>query len=169
MQFDDFMIKVMIDEDAYGNRLTEEAARVWNVEHDREVDHLGRPDLDIEWIEGTREIERACVSFPEAPGAPSVGVTPLRTVYLYGGSGYAYDGVWGHGVYQGDLVVEGLTHDLSDPAARRALSGLDEAVCRFELDDGRVGYGMHETAILGAHVPSGFEAQDAATMSKLRG
>jgi hypothetical protein len=84
------------------------------------------------------------------------------------GSGYVYDGTWGHGVYQGDLVVEGLTHDVGDAGRRRELCGLNETLCRFELDDGRVGYGLHENMVLGAHLPSGFEADDEA-MRRLRG
>ena len=46
MQFDDHMLKVQIDQDAYGNRLVEESARVWNLDqgHDPEAADLGRPE-----------------------------------------------------------------------------------------------------------------------------
>ena len=172
MQFDDHMIKIMIDEDASGFRFTEEAMRVWNLGSPRASERLGRPELDVDWIPGTREMRSARLTITGADGA-RVGSTntPLRTVYLCGGSGYFDDGVWSHGRYQGKLAVECLTHDLSDPASREALCGLNETLCRFELDTGEVGYGMHENMVLGAHVPSGFTADGPSTawLARLRG
>ena len=41
MQFDDYMLKVQVDEDADGHRIVEEAARVWNIGHDQPVEELG--------------------------------------------------------------------------------------------------------------------------------
>ena len=34
--------------------IVEEAARVWNIGHDRPVEELGRPQIDIDYISGTR-------------------------------------------------------------------------------------------------------------------
>jgi hypothetical protein len=88
--------------------------------------------------------------------------TPLRTVYLQAGSGYIYDGTWGHGVYQGeDPKVEGLVTPIGAPTERRDIAALCETLCRFETDTGEVGYGMHENMCMGTHHPSGFDTGDA--------
>ncbi len=84
--------------------------------------------------------------------------TPLRTNYLLGGSGYRSDGKWGLGFYQGELKVEGLTWDMSDPAQFAELQGLNEMLCRWELSSGEIGYGMHENAVSGVYEPYGFDS-----------
>ena len=163
MQFDDYMLKVQVDEDADGHRIVEEAARVWNIGHDRPVEELGRPEVDIEYISGTREMRSAKVRTTDPDGKPIVVTnTPLRTLYLAAGSGYVnVDGKWGHGMYQGPLAVEGIVHDLSDPETRRRYAILNETLCRFEIATGEVGYGMHENLFRGIHRPSGFLTADA--------
>jgi hypothetical protein len=162
MQFDDHMLKVQIDEDADGNRIVEEAARVWNIDQNKPIEHLGRPEVDIDYISGTREMRRATVRTTDPEGKPIVvSNTPLRTLYLAAGSGYINDGKWGHGVYQGPLKVEGIVHDLSDPETRRRFAILNETLCRFELATGEVGYGMHENLFRGIHRPTGFLTPDA--------
>jgi hypothetical protein len=163
MQFDDHMLKVQVDEDADGHRIVEEAARVWNIEANRPIEELGRPQIDIDYISGTREMRSATVRTTDPEGKPIVVTnTPLRTLYLAAGSGYVnVDGKWGHGMYQGPLVVEGIVHDLSDPEVRRRYAILNETLCRFELATGEVGYGMHENLFRGIHRPSGFLTADS--------
>ncbi len=85
----------------------------------------------------------------------------MRTLYLAAGSGYAPDEEWGHGVYQGPLTVQGVTHDLSDPAVRRRYAFLNETLCRFETEQGATGYGMHENMLIGVYRPGGFLTGDA--------
>ncbi|RDJ94316.1 hypothetical protein B4Q13_15265 [Lacticaseibacillus rhamnosus] len=112
MQFDDHMLKVQIDQDGDGNRLVEESARVWNLGQDREVEELGRPEVTIDYLPGTREMRGATVTVPDPDGnVITVTNTPLRTLYLAAGSGYVNLDGWGHGVYQGPLKVEGLVID----------------------------------------------------------
>jgi len=158
MQFADHMLKVQIDQDADGNRFVEESMRVWNTDLDRPVEHLGRPEVDINYISGTREIANATITVPH-PSAEAIVVTttPLRTLYLAAGSGYIPDGTWGHGYYQGPLKVEGLSHDLSTPEARRQYAYLNETLSRFELSTGEIGYGMHENILMGIYRPTGFD------------
>jgi hypothetical protein len=86
-----------------------------------------------------------------------VANTPLRTVYLFGGSGYRFEDGWGHGVYQGPAKTEGLTYDLSTKQGRAAIAGIQETLCRFDLESGEVGYGMHENMCLGVYRPNGFD------------
>ena len=157
MQFDDHMLKVQIDQDGDGNRLVEESARVWNIDQDRPAEELGRPEVTIDYLSGTREMRGATVQVPDPDGKLiTVTNTPLRTLYLAAGSGYVNDGTWGHGVYQGPLKVEGLVHDLADPEARRKVAILNETLCRFETATGEVGYGMHENMLVGMYRPTGF-------------
>ena len=104
-------------------------------------------------------MQRAVVELTRDDGSHiRVVNTPLRTIYLNTGSGYRYDGEWGHGVYQGDLEVEGMVHEIGSPTARLDIAGLNETLCRFDLDTGEVGWGMHENMVIGAHHPSGFHS-----------
>jgi hypothetical protein len=162
MQFDDHMLKVQIDQDGDGHRHLEECMRVWNTDLDRPVDHLGTPEVDIEYQSGTREMASATVRTTDPDGTAIVVTnTPLRTLYLAAGSGYAPDDTWGHGYYQGPLKVEGIVHDLSDPSTRRRYAFLNETLCRFETDAGVVGFGMHENMLVGEYRPGGFLTPDA--------
>ena len=163
MQFDDHMLKIQIDQDADGNRLVEESMRVWNLDekHEPEVEELGRPDVVIDYLPGTREMRGATVTVPDVDGRPiTVTNTPLRTLYLAAGSGYVNTDGWGHGVYQGPLEIQGLVHDLSDPEVRRKYAILNETLCRFERSTGEVGYGMHENMLVGIYRPTGFETPE---------
>jgi hypothetical protein len=161
MQFSDHMLKIQIDQDADGHRHVEESMRVWNSDLDRPVEHLGRPEVENVYISGTRELSSATISTTDPDGKPIVVTsTPLRTLYLAAGSGYAPDGVWGHGYYQGPLKVEGVEHDLSSPEERRKYARLNETLSRFELATGEVGYGMHENMLMGVYRPTGFDTPD---------
>ena len=76
------------------------------------------------------------------------------------GSGYINTDGWGHGVYQGELKVEGLEYDSSSPQVRAKTFGLNETLRRFDASNGDVGYGMHENFIVGIYRPYGFDAPD---------
>jgi hypothetical protein len=161
MQFDDHMIKITIDNDHAGRRLLEEAVRVWA--DDRPDEHLGRPEIDIEYHSGTREVKRAEVWF-SGDGASDIRIesTPLRTVYLSSGSGYKYDGYWGHGVWQGaDPKVEGVVDEIGEPTDRLHLAWLNETLSRYETSEGLTGFGMHENMANGLYLPAGFDRPDA--------
>lgn len=163
IQFDDHMVKITIDNDHAGRRLLEEAVRIWNIGDDREPEHLGRPEIDLTFIPGTREVEKAEVWF-SGDGASDLRITttPLRTVYLKAGSGYMYDGYWGHGVWQGEeQKVEGVVTPVGEPTERLDIALLNETLCRHETNDGLVGYGMHENLYAGLYLPAGFDGPDA--------
>jgi hypothetical protein len=164
MQFEDHMIKITIDENHAGDRVQEEAVRVWGIDAGRGDEHLGRPELSVRYLPGTREVAQAEVWFSGADASDlRIAVTPLRTVYLKGGSGYFYDGYWGHGIDHGGLVVEGVTDDIGSAEGRAKLSWLNETVSRFEASDGTVGYGMYENMCVGVYKPAGFDdAQSVA-------
>ena len=162
MQFDDFVIKVQFDEDFAGNRLVEESVKVWNVGSETPDEHMGRPSIDITYLPGTREIERAVLTLTQPDGSTrTVTSTPLRTLYLKAGTGYMPHEGWGHGYYQGPLKVEGMTFDIGTPEARAQWSGLNETLARYELDTGEVGYGLHENMVVGVYQPHGFDSFEA--------
>jgi hypothetical protein len=162
MQFDDFMLKVFFEEDADGKRFIEESKKIYNLEIDKEDELMGTPRHEFTYRSGTRELEKAVIRFAHPSGREiSVTHTPLRTVYLAAGSGYLPSGDWGHGMYQGELKVEGLTWDVSDPAVRKQISLLNETLCRFDLSTGEVGYGMHENLCIGIYKPYGFDTPES--------
>ena len=162
MQFDDHMLKVNVDAIYDGTRTQEECMKVWNHGIDRDPEFMGRPEIRPVYRSGTRELERAEVSIARPDGTTqTIRCTPLRTVYLFGGSGYRADAEWGHGMYKGALAVQGVVHDLSTAAGRAEIAGLNETLSRFETDAGEVGYGMHENLVIGTFHPDGFDGPDA--------
>jgi len=161
-QFDDFMVKLMFDEDADGVRMLDETAKVYNIGIDKPTERFGPPRHEFAYQSGTREIEKAVIRFRDADDRDLVLTTqPLRTVYLAAGSGYIPMDGWGHGYYQGPLVVEGHTYDMGDPAVRKKYALLNETLCRFELSTGEVGYGMHENLCIGVYKPYGFDTPES--------
>jgi hypothetical protein len=146
MQFDDFTILYICNERNNGERLLEEAVRIWR-DPEREPERLGRPESEHVFRKGTRFIERSIVSFPFAPGGGlEVKVAPLLECYVGIGTGYGFDADWRHGMYQGELVVQGLTLDSVDDAEK--LWGLCDNVARFELGSD-VGFGLWEYGFFG--------------------
>lgn len=163
MQFPDYTILYFIGEEGDGTRTFEEAVRLYPFETGREMEHLGHPRHEIEFKSGTRELKRATIYFTEPSGKElPVRVEPLRTMYLSAGTGYGNDPDWRHGTWQGPLKVEGLQYDITAPAVRARISGLNDCNSRYELD-GQVGYGIFEMSISGHYLPYGFKtATDVA-------
>jgi hypothetical protein len=84
MQFDEFSILAIVQEDAAGNRLLEEAVRVWP--DDRPPQQLGRPEYRPEYVPGSREVQRATVSFsPPGAAAFEVAVRPVHRCGCWSG------------------------------------------------------------------------------------
>jgi len=158
MQFDDFSILTIIQEDREGNRLLQEAVRVWS--DGRPPEQLGYPIYAPQYVPGTREVQVATVTFNPLRSDPIVvTVTPVHPVSLMVGTGYGLEPEWRHGMYQGsDLVVQGACYDLSKPEDRARMWGMVDAVAVFECqENGRTvaGSGLFEYWALGEHAPSG--------------
>src|ERR1700729_2881856 len=64
MQFDDFSILTIIQEDAAGNRILEEAVRVWPEPAARAPQPLGRPEYRPEYAPGTRDVRQGGAAVP---------------------------------------------------------------------------------------------------------
>jgi hypothetical protein len=160
MQFDDFSILTIVQEDAAGHRILEEGVRVWPEAAGREPQHLGRPDYRPEFEPVTREVRAATISFRPAGGSPvDVRVRPVHPVSLLVGTGYGLEPDWKHGMYQGpDLVVQGVCYDLTKPEDKARMWGMVDSVAVFECTENGTtvtGSGLFEYWALGPHEPSG--------------
>ena len=158
MQFDDYLIKIQMDELHDGTRFLEESVLVHALGSDEPNEHLGRPTIEVDYLPGTREMRGSVITLTQPDGSTrTITSTPLRTLYLKAGTGYQPHEGWGHGWYQGPLKVEGLVFDMSTQAERDKWSGLNETLARYERDTGEVGYGLHENLIAGIYLPDGFD------------
>ena len=114
MQFTDYSILYILNETDDGERLIEEAVRIW-ADPSREPEWLGRPEYEHTLVPGTRMVSSSVLSFPDAPGGGfDVEVTPLTHVFIAVGTGYGMEEDWRHGMYQGPLVVQGVEHDMDE-------------------------------------------------------
>jgi hypothetical protein len=147
MRFDDYSIVYLCSEKPDGSRDVENATRVWS-DPSRPNEDLGRPEHEHEFISGTRQVRRSKLSFPKAPGgAIEIEVTPLIDSHIGVGTGYSPEPDWKHGMYQGDLAVQGVALDTERDADR--FWGIIDAAARFDTNTGDIGYGLHEYMFLG--------------------
>ena len=162
MQFEDFAILTIVQEDAAGNRLLEEAVRVWPDAAGRPPQQLGRPEYHPQYAPGTREVQTATISF-RPPGCASLEVVarPVLPVSLMVGTGYGLEPDWKHGMYQGpDLVVQGVCYDLSRPEDKARMWGMVDSAAVFECLEGGTtvaGSGLFEYWPFGPHAPTGLD------------
>ena len=158
LRFDDFALIVIVQEDGDGNRILNEARRVWPADSGRPSEQLGWPEIEIRYRSGTRHPESAVIHMAERSGKPvTVSVDTLGFVALNCGPGYGGDPVWSHGQWRGRGWVEGVVHDMTDPAVLgRVPFGVVDHVGRA-VCDGAEGWGMFEHATFGRHAPSGFD------------
>ena len=159
---DGALLKLFAEEDQHGNRLVEESVRIQSFGSGGAVEPMGSPRFDFRYQSGTRELEHAIIDLEDPEGKPlRIECTPLRTVYLAAGSGYIPQPDWTHGMYQGELKVEGKTWDIGTGEARAALGPLYETLCRFDLSTGETGYGLLENLCVGTYHPHGFDSAGA--------
>lgn len=162
LQFEDFAIVVIAQEDGAGHRTLNDAVRVWPEESGRGVELLGWPQFDYHYRPGTRDATGVTISLTDGAGSPmTLEVSSQGFVALNCGAGYGGDPDWSHGQWRGRDWIEGLTVDLNDPAvAGRVPFGVIDHVGRGVLtdDEGATheGWGLFEHSTIGAHRPSGF-------------
>lgn len=148
MQFPDFSLLYMVNETDRGERLLEEAVRIWP-DPARPAEPLGRPEHEHELIPGTRRIAHSRLRFPGAAGGELVvTVTPLLDAYIAVGTGYGMEPDWRHGMYQGPLVVQGFVRRVEEIWSYGQYGVVDQ-VARFTTNRGEVGYGLHEFGFWG--------------------
>jgi len=162
MQFDDFMLKIFVEEDRNGVRLVEESMKIHHFASGGRVEAMGSPRIHFDYLSGSREITGATIEVLDPDGKPlRIRATPLRTLYLAAGSGYVPSPDWAHGMYHGEQKVEGKVYDVGTREARAKLGPLYETLSRYELSTGEVGYGLLENLVIGTYVPHGFTTPGA--------
>lgn len=156
MQFRDFSVLYICNELNSGERVLEEGVRVWN-DPTREPDWLGSPQHEHEFFDGTQLIRRSTLRFPDA--GVVIDCAPIYHSHIMVGTGYGLEADWKHGMYHGDLVVQGLNLDTETDKAR--MWGLVEATAAFTIVDNtcasETGHGMMESMFLGPFSRYGFQ------------
>jgi len=162
LQLDGVLLKLFAEEDMNGTRLVEESVKIHGFDAGGKVEPMGRPRFDYTYHSGTRELAKAVIELDDENGKPlRIDATPIRTVYLAAGSGYIPQPDWAHGMYQGELKVEGKTYDVGTAEERAKYGPLYETLCRFDLSTGEVGYGLLENLCVGTYHPYGFDTAGA--------
>jgi hypothetical protein len=162
MQFEDFQLKVFLEENADGSLIVEECIKVETFENGGAVHQLGKPSHRINYASGSREFESAELHFTDEQGKPLVVTCEaLTAACLAAGTGYVANPEWVHGQYHGPFKLESVEVDVSTPEKRAGLGPIYEHICRFELNTGEVGYGMFENLSVGHHFPYGFDSFEA--------
>ncbi|MFJ9080547.1 hypothetical protein ACIRO3_35735 [Streptomyces sp. NPDC102278] len=158
VRFEDRFLMVIVQEDADGHRILNEAVQVFPEGDDRHDVQLGWPHTDIRYRPGSRHPESAVVHLTDPAGRKplELGVRILNSSPLAIGAGYPPATDWQHGTWQGRAWTDRRSYDLSDPTAHpMAAFGVTDHSARFTLD-GRVGHGIFEHGSFGRHDPSGF-------------
>lgn len=148
MQFDDYTILYMLNEQNDGVRMIEEATKIWN-DPTKPAEWLGRPEYEHRLKSGTRMVEHSVIRFVADGGkVTEVECEPLTCCYIAVGTGYGMEQDWRHGMYQGELEVQGLEHSEEEIAPLGQFAIVDHAA-RFVTADGDVGYGLLEHGFFG--------------------
>ena len=130
--------------------------RIWPEGSGKDPEPLGHIDHMLHFRPNSRRVEHAELTFTSVAGANTVvTIEPITASYLALGTGYGVEKDWRHGMYQGPLVTQHRTFDLSDPVVVKQTSGLVDNLARFEVD-GHIGYGLFENAVLGPNERYGF-------------
>ena len=141
IRMSDHALVFICQERGDGSRVLEEAVRLWP---DGRVDHLGRPEHDVQWAEGGPGLTGMATKATLRLGDVVVDVEPVLPVHLGVGTGYGFDtDGWKHGAYQGELVVQGKTWDLTTAEGRSQMWGIVDSVAKFTVD-GQEGWGLFE-------------------------
>jgi hypothetical protein len=155
VRFEDHAMVTIIQERPSGERIMQDAHRVFAQGSGREAEWLGRPEHQLRFAPGSRAVTGATLTYYGAHGRKTaeVDVETLLAFPLLLGTGYGLEADWKHGMYQGELVVQGQAIPPADPTYSDW--GLTEYAARFSYE-GHVGYGMFECAVMGPHRQYGF-------------
>ncbi len=159
VRFEDHALVTIVQERSNGERIMQDAHRVFPLGSGREPEWLGRPEHELRFAPGTRAVTGATLSYFGAHGKKTAEIeveTQLAFPLLLG-SGYGLEPDWKHGMYQGELVVQGQSVPPADPSY--STWALTEYAAKFTYD-GQVGYGMFENAVMGPHEQYGFTGWD---------
>lgn len=167
IRFEDHSIIIIMQEDAHGNRILDEAVRVWNNNATTgtpgAVELLGVASHDLQFVSGTRRSPGGTITTSGYPGSPvgplEITAEALVPLHVAIGTGYGFEPDWRHGMWQGELAVQGDHIDTTTPEGQARLMGIVDASARFTYSDDRgehVGYGLFEHMIIGPYERYGF-------------
>jgi hypothetical protein len=145
VRFEDQSVFIICQHRNDGSRVLEEAVRVWRTDRGEGIEHLGRPEYELDWAEtggptaDGRVVRRATVQ----AGKLTLEATPRTSVSLGVGTGYGFDPEWRHGKYMGDLVIQERQWDLTTDEGRGAMWGIIDASATYTMD-GETGHGLFE-------------------------
>jgi hypothetical protein len=156
LDFGDFGVHLMVEEDPDGFRTLNYAVRFWPAGSGRRVEQLGWPRLDIRYRPGSRAPLGATVHVETPDGQRlAIEVECLTGIPLHVGCGYGNDPEWNHGRWMGESWRRVVTYDYTDPAVQaRAPWGGNDHLARATCE-GRTGYGIFEHGTVGRHDPTG--------------
>ncbi|MAU80508.1 hypothetical protein VX037_10750 [Gordonia sp. Z-3] len=159
MRFADFSIVVVVQETETGERVMDDARRVWD-DPDREPEWLGHVAHDISFVPGTRDVAAATLRFTRPTGVvTTVACRPQLANHLAFGTGYGLEPDWRHGMWQGELKVEDLHLKVSELDPTMKMFCVTDHLTQFvaTIDDAAVsGDGLFEFAAIGPHEQYGF-------------
>ncbi|HKD23002.1 MAG TPA: hypothetical protein VKB71_13385 [Rhizomicrobium sp.] len=143
----------------------DETGKPWNTASvvgalgDAEPTHMASCTARVEYKSGTRHAKRCVIETVDPKGgAWRAELTPLYNFYM-SGIGYGHP-EWGHGQYKGDLAVGYDSFETASVDEKIPLYWHVQAISAARLygPNGieRVGAGVLEQLVVGAHAPSGF-------------
>lgn len=155
LKFDDYSIMVILQEDAHGHRVLNEAVKLWPAATGKRSEQLGWPEVEIHYQKGSRLPTGATIKLRDNQilEVKAKGGIPLSV-----GCGYGGDPDWSHGTWRGEKWLEGAVYDQAAPdiSARMGMGMIVDHVAEATLD-GDTGYGVFEHMLIGKHFPSGFD------------
>jgi hypothetical protein len=162
VNFEDCCTHLALFEHADGRRWYESAVQVPVVGRDDPVfgeaavagvHHYHRVDFQLDYRAGTRRSRAFTLNYGERDGSITTLTFEPLLDFQMSGIGYMHS-KWAHGTWHGDSKVghETLIVDEVDPLAPSNVHV--QQLCRVRMGD-RVGSGVLEQMIIGAHDPSG--------------
>jgi hypothetical protein len=148
VRFDDQSIVVICQSRDDGSRVLEEAVRVWRTDQGEGIEHLGRPEYELQWGKGGPTSDgRVVTGATVHAGKLTLDVQPRVSVSLGVGTGYGFDAEFRSGQFLGDQVVQERSWDLATDKGRAAMWGIVDASATYTLD-GQTGHGLFEYLFL---------------------
>lgn len=153
LHFDDHCTHLALFEHADGDRWLEQALIV-PLAGSGEPEHLGRSEVELHWMPGTREIQSARITPHRRDGSalPAIDFERVLTFRMRG-IGYLHP-TFGHGTSHGELEVASESIKVGDFAPLDLSSVHVQTLCRVRCGD-RSGVGVLEQLALGPHEPTG--------------
>lgn len=154
IDFPEYSIVLVNQEDETGKRVVSGARRVWR-DPDRAAEELPPVEHEITYVPGTREASTAVLRLGEI----TIEATIVLPHYFGFGSGYGLDTDWRHGMWQGEKVVQGRHYNIAELDPTLKLFCPVDNFATFRLTEGASelhGTGLFEFGAIGPHAPSGF-------------